>query len=84
MREQNPYIRVWVDGKNAYAHRLKAEERLGRPLEPGETVHHEADKHDNEQIKVFASHSEHMRYEHLKRKIDSGMIPLLPIELLER
>ena len=85
MCEHNPYPRVWKEGKNAYEHRLEAEKRLGRPLQPGEVVHHETeDKADHSHLKVFSSQAEHMRYHHLKRKVDGGMVPLLPIELLER
>ena len=46
-------------------HILVAEKMLGRPLKDGEVVHHiNEDKKDNrpENLMVFASQSDHMRY----------------------
>lgn len=34
------YRQVWVDGRSRREHRVVMERELGRPLLPGETVHH--------------------------------------------
>lgn len=45
-----------------YEHRLVAEEKLGRFLEPGETVHHILEKCDNRpEAIVVCRREEHVR-----------------------
>lgn len=56
-------------------HRAVAEEKLGRPLKPGEVVHHiDGDKHNNtpENLMVFASQKEHAAYHAAHPEIAAG------------
>ncbi len=48
-----------------HEHRVVAEQLLGRPLCPGEVVHHiDGDKRNNrpENLRVFASQAEHAKF----------------------
>lgn len=50
-----------------YEHRLVMEQSLGRRLNPGEVVHHINHVRDDnrlENLRVFASHSEHIKFHH--------------------
>lgn len=54
-----------------HTHRLVAAEKLGRPLHPGEVVHHlDGDKRNNapSNLMVFASQAEHARWHKLHNK----------------
>ena len=79
------YVRIWdaEQGKALRVHRLIAEQQLGRPLEPGEVVHHvNGDRSDNrlENLQVLPSQGHHMALEQLQRKVKRGVEPLFGIE----
>lgn len=57
-----------------YEHIVKAEEYLGRELKPEEVVHHEDENKRNnsrENLFVFASNEDHIRYHHTGVKIQN-------------
>jgi len=56
-------------------HRLVIEQALGRRLQSGEVVHHmNSVRTDNrtENLMVFSSHAEHMRWHYRSRRIDTN------------
>jgi hypothetical protein len=59
-----------------YTHRLIMEESLGRPLEPGEQVHHIDGNPSNntlENLRLFNSNNEHRKYEvQLQKRSNDG------------
>ena len=74
-------------GRAYYVHRAVAEWRLGRPLRPGEVVHHKnGDPGDNhpENLEVLPSQSAHMIVHHYERRERAGVRHLFPLEAVLR
>ena len=86
-KEHNLYPRLRRNGKLSYRHRDMAALKLGRPLEPGETVHHKnGDKEDwhPDNLVVFSSQRAHMLFENYRGREATGIIHLLEVnEVLE-
>ena len=85
MAVPNPYVRRWdpETQETYYEHQAVAEEKLGRPLAPGEVVHHDdGNKQHNhpDNIWVFSSQRAHMLYEHYRAREARGVGHLLSIE----
>jgi hypothetical protein len=86
----NPYPRRRDarTGELYYLHRAVAAWKLGRPLRPGEVVHHvNGDTTDNhpDNIWVFANQRAHMLFEHYQSRQARGVCHLFELEeLLER
>lgn len=76
-----PYKKVRQGYKVTRNHRLVAEEKLGRPLEEGEVVHHVKGKEDiPENLQVYKSHRQHMFAEHYQRREEKGIQHLFSLE----
>ena len=79
------YPRLWLarSKRAVRQHRLAAEALLGRPLEPGEVVHHEdgdkANLHPSN-LRVLKSQRHHMVLEHYRRREARGIAHLFDLE----
>lgn len=81
------YAKRWVPalGKCVRVHRLVAAQTLGRPLRPGEVVHHlDGDSGNNapENLAVLPSQRHHASLEVYLRRARRGQVPLFA-ELLK-
>jgi hypothetical protein len=70
-------------GERYSQHRAIAEWRLGRPLEPGEVVHHQDEDRENDHpdnLMVLPNQSAHMALHWFQRREARGVIHLWPLE----
>ncbi|MBZ9751743.1 HNH endonuclease [Deinococcus sp. HMF7604] len=83
MKRRKKYVQIWdkATGKKVLLHRKIAEERLGRPLLPGEIVHHrdgDSSNNDPENLLVLPSQRYHAHVEYHLRCEKRGMPNLFP------
>lgn len=83
MRKRKQYRQVWdrQAGRRVLLHRRLAEEFLGRPLLPGEIVHHrdgDSTNNDRRNLLVLPSQRYHAHIEHLLRRERGGQPLLFP------
>jgi hypothetical protein len=86
MAALHPYVRRW-DSRTQETHQAVAGWKLGRPLEPGEVVHHDdGNKRNNhpDNVWVFSSQRAHMLYEHCRAREARGIVHLLSVEEVMR
>lgn len=78
-----PYAKVRIGEKVYRRYRLVAEEKLGRPLELGEVVHHKDGNFTNdvpENLQVLPSQRHHAVLEHYQRREARGIQHLFSLE----
>ena len=67
--DERGYIRIWIAPKKwRYEHNLIMENKLGRPLQAGEVVHHiDGDRGNNsiDNLALFPSSSAHLKHHRL-------------------
>ena len=71
-RRDNMKVSVYPKSGQVHIHRITASAIMGRPLAPGEIVHHiNNDKHDNSpaNLFIFKSQEDHARYHAKKNKL---------------